>query len=238
MKLRRYKKELDFSYSLGVFPTLELLEKRIDDVLYVAIHSEGEKNSGVQRIQEICKNKNVPCEVKDRDIRQFAFKENTYAIGVFQKYKQELRTDTNHVVLVGLRNMGNLGTILRTAIAFGVKDIAIVRPAADIFDPKVIAASMGAIFQVNFEYFESLTQYKQKYQTERSFYTFVIKDSKDIREVKFQNPYSLIFGSEAAGLSDADAKLGTAVTIPQIGDVDSLNLSIAVGIALFKAALS
>lgn len=237
MKFKIYKKDLPYSYSLGVFPTIELLEKKPETVEYVALHSEGEKNSGVQKIKDLCSKYRIPCEIRDRDIRQFAYKENTYALTVFNKYQTLLENNQNHVVLDGLRNMGNLGTILRTMIAFGIYDVAIIRPAADIFDPKVISASMGSIFQIRFTYYEKLSDYIAEFSKEkvRKFYTFVVKNSKDIREVKFEKPFSLIFGNEGAGLSDDDAKLGIPVSIPQYGDVDSLNLSIAVGIGLYEA---
>jgi len=244
--MKRYTKDGDISYSLGVFPTIELLQKRPQDVLIVVLHSKGEKNSGVAKIKDLCKKHRIPCEVKDRDIRMFAYKENTYAIGIFKKYETEIDKTQNHVVLVGLRNMGNLGTIMRTMVAFGVLDVAIIRPSADIFDPKVISSAMGAFFQVRFNYYDSLSQYIESLSfsgvgkavdkpAKRQLYTFVVDGVTDIREMKFEEPFSLVFGSESAGLTQTDAKLGKKVSIPQFGDVDSLNLSIAVGIGLYSA---
>ena len=56
-------------------------------------------------------------------------KENCYIIGVFKKYESKINPKSNHVVLVNPSNMGNLGTIIRTAIGFGINDIAIISPA-------------------------------------------------------------------------------------------------------------
>ena len=56
--------------------------------------------------------------------------------------------------------MGNLGTILRSCLGFGMKDIAIIKPGVDIFDPKVVRASMGSIFSLNISYFNSFEDYK------------------------------------------------------------------------------
>ena len=49
--------------------------------------------------------------------------------------------------------MGNLGTIMRTMVGFGMEDLAIIRPGVDAYDPKVIRASMGSIFHLRFAYF-------------------------------------------------------------------------------------
>lgn len=54
---------------------------------------------------------------------------------------------------------GNLGTILRTALGFGLKNIAIIRPAVDSDDPRVVRASMGAAFSLNIRHFDSFEQY-------------------------------------------------------------------------------
>lgn len=59
--------------------------------------------------------------------------------------------DGNHVVLVNPSNAGNLGTIIRSCIGFGVEDIAIILPAVDLFDPKTIRASMGAKAKIRIE---------------------------------------------------------------------------------------
>lgn len=123
-------------------------------------------------------------------------------------------------------------------IAFGLKDLAIIRPAADIFDPKVISSTMGAMFQINFEYFDTLAQYKSRFsESGRELYTFTLKDASDIRQTGFNNPFTLVFGNEGAGLSAENEKLGNPIKIPQVGDVDSLNLSIAVGVGIWEATM-
>lgn len=236
MKIKRYKKESEFSYCLGVFPSIELLQKKSDYVEYVFIKSEGEINSGVSKIKEICKSQNIPYGIHDKEISNFAYKENTYVVTKFRKYASNLEEDKNHIVLVNPKNMGNLGTIIRTMVAFGYYNLVLIRPAADIFDPKVISSTMGAFFQINFEYFDSLQQYLKQYRkNNRRIYTFVINEAKDIRNIKETGDiYSLVYGNEGAGLNETDSREGERIMIPQKGDVDSLNLSIAVGISLYE----
>ena len=57
-------------------------------------------------------------------------------------------------------DMGNMGTIIRTGIGFGIRNLAIVEPAVDVFNPRVVRASMGSLFQMNFRYYDSFETYR------------------------------------------------------------------------------
>jgi TrmH family RNA methyltransferase len=231
--LKTYKKDSTFSYSFGVFPTIELLKTRGKNVTKVFINPRGYKNSGLETILEICKRSNIPTEENQLLIERLSSNENTYAVGMFEKYTTSLDQKDDHVVLVGPSDMGNLGTICRTMLAFGFKNLGIIKPAVDIFDPKVIRASMGAVFPLNFEYFESFEEYDDKFKHHN--YPFMLKGTSTLDKIDFKKPYTLIFGNEGAGLGEKFYEIGESVTIPQKSDVDSLNLSVAVGIVLYKA---
>jgi TrmH family RNA methyltransferase len=231
--LKPYKKEFDYSYSFGVFPTLELLQTRPESALKVLLSEAGRKNRGIAKIEELCERRRIRVEVNDRAVERLAPKQNAYAIGVFKKYADTLNAADSHLVLVNPSDMGNLGTIIRTMLGFGMSNLALVRPAADVFDPKVVRASMGALFNVSFQYFDTLAQYRNAFP--HSLYPFMTNGKIALSQVEFTAPYSLIFGNESAGLPDDYLTLGTSVTIPHSRKIDSLNLTIAVGIALYEA---
>ncbi|MDC0449077.1 TrmH family RNA methyltransferase [bacterium] len=236
MKLRRYNKKLDYSYTFGVFPTLELFKLR-PDVLKQVLFGAGSDNSrGVPEIKRLCKRHGVTCDFSPKAVGRLSAKENTYVLGIFKKYKMKLGPNSNHVVLVEPSNTGNLGTIIRTMVGFKINDIAIIRPGVDIFDPKVIRSAMGSSFKVNCEYFDTFEQYQQKF-SRRNIYTFRLNGKKILREVAFEKPYSLVFGNESSGLSPQFNDIGTGVRIDHTKDIDSLNLSVAVGVALYKASV-
>ena len=111
------------------------------------------KSDGISEILDICKRENIPFEENDKLIDRIAYKENTYVVGVFEKYEEELESEKNHIVLVNPSNTGNLGTIIRTMVGFGFKNLAIVGSGVDVFSPKVISSTMGNLFKINFEYF-------------------------------------------------------------------------------------
>jgi TrmH family RNA methyltransferase len=233
--LKKYSKKSDISYSIGVFPTIELLENRGKDVLKVVISPKGYKNKGVEEIITLCKKIGVRVEESQKSIDFLSKSGNTYAIGVYRKFESSLNLKSNHLVLVNPEDMGNLGTICRAMLAFGFKDLAIIKPGVDVFNPKVCRASMGAIFKINIQYFDSFEKYLENFK--RNIYTFMTDGNESLSEVSFEEPYSLVFGSESAGLDGSFKDFGKSVKIFQTGDVDSLNLATAVGISLHKAAI-
>ncbi len=232
-KIKRYQKKFDYSYAFGAYPVLDLLKKYPKKVYKVLLKTGTEESVGVGEIKELCIKNDIPFEYADRLIDKISFKENTYVVGVFEKYEMTLSEEDNHIVLVNPKNMGNIGTIIRTMLGFGFKDLAIIKPAADIFDPMVVRSTMGAIFHINFELFNSIEEYISKYSA-HNLYPFMLDGGKDIREVEFKSPFSIIQGNESEGLSSEYKELGQSVYIPHSKDIDSLNLSVATAIGLWE----
>ena len=233
-KLKRYKKEYSHSYSLGVFPTIELLENHPNHTLSVILHTKGQRNEGVEKIRFLCKAKDIPILEDDKAIQRIDQKGNTYAVGVFEKFHQSLSHVRNHVVLVNPSGMGNLGTIMRAMLGFGKSDLAIIEPAADYFDPKVIRASMGAIFQLRVATFGQFADYWGTYSS-HTLYPMMTDGEISLDEVRFQPPYAVVFGNESSGLCQEYHQFGTSIRIPQSKIVDSLNIALSVGITLYQA---
>ena len=93
---------------------------------------------------------------------------------------------------------------------------------------------MGAIFRVNHHLYSSFEEYAKEYDN-HEFFTFMLNGEKPltIKDVPKPKLYSLIFGNEATGLDDSYLHVGTSIIIPQTPEVDSLNLTIAVGIGAY-----
>lgn len=235
MKIKKYQKKFDFSYCFGAYPNIDLLNKYPQEVLKVFLKEDGLESDGVDEVVRLCKANGIPYEINDHLIEKIAVKENTYVVGVFKKFEKDLSKDANHLVLVNPKNMGNIGTIIRTMVAFGFKDLAIIRPAADIFDPKVVRSAMGALFHINFKYYADFEEYSKEFDIHQ-FYPFMLDGGVSIDDIKFEKPYSLVFGNESQGLPDDFQKIGKSVYIPQSENVDSLNLSVSVAISLYLAS--
>lgn len=231
--MKKYKKDNLESWTLGTTLTLELLNKKTEYVKRLYIHSKLEKNETYDKLINICKNNNIEIIESDKTINSLSDKDNCYVIGVFEKFNSKLNYQDNHIVLVNPSNMGNLGTIIRSCVGFGINNIAIIKPAVDIFDPKVLRSSMGAIFNINFQYFDTFSDYLNNY-LDRELYPFMLKAKTNLKDIMVKNKYSLIFGPEASGLSDEYLKIGTPVIIKHNNLIDSLNLDNAVSIALYE----
>lgn len=232
MKIKAYHKSFEYTYTLGVFETIELLKNKPDLVLRVYIKSNSYKNKGIGIIDDLCKRNKIDLIESDNTINKLSKKDNCFAIAIIKKYSTELK-NTNHVVLVNPGDMGNMGTIIRTMLGFGYNDLAIIRPGVDVFDPKVVRASMGAIFNINFEYFDTFDDYLHKYSN-RDIYPLMLKGAKNIHLIEPNDKnYSLVFGNESSGLPDEFLNYGQSIFIPHSDKIDSLNLSMALGITLY-----
>ncbi len=234
MDIKSYKKSFDYSYTFGMFPTVELINARPGNVIKVLVSSNYRAETSSIDIFELCKINNIKTEINDKIINRISDKDNCYVVGVFEKYQCELEKGKSHVVLVNPSNMGNMGTIIRTLTGFGLNNLAVISPGVDIFDPKVIRASMGAIFRINFKYYDEFNQYQENFK-DNKIYTFMLDGAKSLKQVNHNESecFSLVFGNEATGLDSSFSKLGTSVLIKHTERIDSLNLTIAAGIAMY-----
>jgi TrmH family RNA methyltransferase len=138
------------------------------------------------------------------------------------------------LVLESIEKPGNLGAILRTADASGVDAVIISDPHTDIYNPNVIRSSVGGFFSV-------LTFVCENNQTKdflKNFnintYAASLQKSINYSYADFTKATALVMGSEAKGLSPFWLKETTAIKIPMLGHVDSLNVSVATAVLAYE----
>ncbi|MDR1569040.1 MAG: TrmH family RNA methyltransferase [Oscillospiraceae bacterium] len=231
--LESYDRALTYSYAPGVFPSIECLKRRPTLARRLLIHSRSESNAGVHELREMCGALGIREETADRALRKLSHKDNCYAAVVFDKPTDALDPSRSHVALDRPSDYGNLGTILRSLAGFGFNDLAIFEPAADVFDPRVVRASMGAIFAMRIQSFRDYAAYRAVYP-DHAIFPFMLGASRELPELScVRSPYALIFGNEGEGLPESFIGEGTPVRIPHTGDIDSLNLAVAVSIGAY-----
>ena len=234
--LEPYRNELDYSYAPGIFPSMECLLYRPENVRRLLIHSAAAGREGVEKLTALAEMNRIRIEEADRALARISGKENCWAAAVFTKFSDELREDKAHIVLHCPGDCGNVGTILRTSLGFGIEDVALIRPCADVFDPRTVRASMGSLFRLRLHVYDSVGEYRAGYP-ERPLYPFMLDASVPMGEILEIPPvYSLIFGNEGSGLPAEFASMGRAVRIESNDMVDSLNLAIAAGIGIYHFA--
>jgi TrmH family RNA methyltransferase len=141
----------------------------------------------------------------------------------------------NIAVLDGLQDPGNVGTILRTAWAAGLGGVLLVGESADVYNPKVVRAAMGALYHLPVLALadEAAWQLVRELGCE-----LAVADAggEDFRSTHFDVPVAWLMGREAVGPSAFwRSRAGRVVAIPMQEGVDSLNVAVAAGILFFSA---
>jgi RNA methyltransferase, TrmH family len=126
-----------------------------------------------------------------------------------------------------IRDPGNLGTIIRTADWYGISRIVASNETADLYNSKVISATMGSFTRVQM-FYTDLESYLPTVTT-RLFGTYL--DGQDVHHVDFTGGGVIIIGNEARGISEAVTQFVTnRITIPRYGNAESLNAAIATAV--------
>ncbi|GAA4921060.1 TrmH family RNA methyltransferase [Mucilaginibacter defluvii] len=131
------------------------------------------------------------------------------------------------IVLDGIQDPGNLGTIIRTADWFGFTDVICSLDTADAYNPKVVQASMGSLSRIKVHYVDIEAFLKQ---TQLPIYGALLNGS-NIYSTQFGNEGLVIMGNEGNGIRPSVERLiQKAITIPKAGQAESLNVGIATAI--------
>lgn len=149
--------------------------------------------------------------------------------------EQLFRGNSLTVVLDGLQDPGNAGTVLRAAEAFGATGVAFLKGTVSPYNPKCLRASAGSIFRVpvaaglDQQLFLAVAE-----QRKIALFALMPKGTTDVGEVELGKKCAIVVGSEGRGVSERLRDKATAIRIPTVG-VESLNAALAAGIALFVA---
>lgn len=158
-------------------------------------------------------------------------------LAIIEKNEEEKILYDEDIILVldGIQDPGNLGTILRTLDSVNLKQIVLSENTADPYNPKVVRSTMGAIYRVNIirskNIIETLKEMKKnKYQIA----TTSLDTNKSIYDVDFSKKV-IVIGNEANGVSKEVQDLSDVkMKIPMLGKTESLNAAVATGIILYE----
>ncbi len=143
----------------------------------------------------------------------------------------DISNSDNWLYLDEIQNPGNLGTLLRSANWFGIKNVALSKSCIDVYNPKVLRGGMGAHFNLNI--YEDVTL--QIFENHTILGAFQNGENIYKLEINQVSPWVLVIGNEAHGISpDNINHISLRVTIPKIGSGESLNAAVAGSILLYQ----
>lgn len=233
--MSKYDKSQNTSFALGTTVVIELLRFRPEVGKKLYFSPKLNRDETYFLMLKLARENHIPViENNEKIFRELSNKDNVMTVMEFEKRSYTLDPNADHCVLVNPSNMGNMGTIIRSMVGFSLFDLAVITPACDIFDPKVIRASMGAFFHLNFQLYPSFEAYTKDAGKGHRPYPFMLQASKPLKDCVPQKPWSIVFGNEATGLPRDFLNIGEPILIPHTGFVDSLNLDNAAAIGIYE----
>lgn len=153
-------------------------------------------------------------------------------LGVAKKL-ESTQISGNILVLDGIQDPGNLGTIIRSAVAFNIDTIVASIDTVDVYNPKTLRSSEGMFFNLNYvigDVESILTQLK-----DYDIFTTNVLSGKSVSDVRRNKNYALIMGNEGNGVREKVSKFATdTIYIPMNKKCESLNVAIATSIILYE----
>ena len=157
------------------------------------------------------------------------------AIGYQKVYDKNLLKNTKKVVLLeDIKDLGNLGTIIRSSVAFGADAIILYGESVDIYNPKCVRASVGNLWKLPIIHLTKIEELEDNFKDFERIATLP-RTNNLLKTFKVKQPCLVMFGSEANGLTEDLIKFSTtSVKIEMAKTVESLNLATSVSVILYE----
>lgn len=209
----------------GIKIVSELIHAGFNIKRIYAVRDWIEMNSAVENVTEI----------SDDELKKISNLEtpNKVVAVVYQKDLNKVPDLRNKITLIldGIQDPGNLGTIIRTADWFGIENIIASTDTASIYNPKVVQATMGSIARVDVLY----TELKTFLAGNKIIVYGAALNAENISMFDKTSECLLIIGNESKGIrSDVESFIQRRISIPKTGGAESLNAAVATGIILWK----
>lgn len=148
----------------------------------------------------------------------------------------DIKSAKKVLLLENIKDLGNLGTILRTAKAFSQDAVILFGDTVDLYNPKCVRSAVGNLWKIPAVQIKDFKALEDAFSSFERIATLPKADNTvSLKSFKVKPPYLLMFGSEATGLSQDLIDFSTEkLTIEMNEEVESLNLSISVGVVLYK----
>lgn len=224
-------------YLEGIKVVNEVLDRAIN-ILFIACSKEILKNvhDGEKLLERIQKSKDIQTVFFSKEVFE-SLTDTKTPQGVLAVLKipnyGDVDLENNILVLDKVQDAGNMGTIIRTADAFGIKEIVCTKGTVDVYSPKVLRSTMGSILREKIIYLDDVCNLKKMGYTIVG--TVLSDKSISIKDLKTFSKTAFVMGNEANGISEELKKVcDIFIKIPMSGSAESLNVAVATAIVLYS----
>ena len=220
---------------------IKLVEEAIQEdaqIEKIVICEESTKNSEISKslMYEIAKYDCIYVTEKIfKTLTQVMSPQGILAVIKKNNGRPQVKYDEIIVALDDIQDPGNLGAILRTVDSVGLKQVIVSKGTVDVYNPKVVRSSMGAIFRVEVIEVENLKETIE--MIKRNDYKLLVtslQTDNSVYDIDY-NKKVIVIGNEANGVSKEIQDIAdNKVKIPMLGKTESLNASVATGIILYE----
>jgi RNA methyltransferase, TrmH family len=241
LKERKYREEQKLFFIEGIRFVEEALKEKAD-MQRILVSEQLEEVRGGREILEKVREQGTEVAVLSHKLaKEISDTENPQ--GIFSTIKMReynlqsiLVPGGFFVLLEGLQDPGNMGTIIRTADAAGASGIVLSKGCVDIYNPKVLRSTMGSVFHLPFCLVEDLSEAIITLRRQDiKVCAAHLKGTASYFELDMTGGIALIIGNEANGISAAVAETADMlVKIPMPGRAESLNASVAAGLLMYE----
>ncbi|MCI9540333.1 MAG: RNA methyltransferase [Lachnospiraceae bacterium] len=173
-----------------------------------------------------------------REISDTQTPQGILAVVCQQNYTLDMilrKKDIHLLLLEDIQDPGNLGTMLRTGEGAGVTGVIMSKGCVDLYNPKVIRSTMGAIYRVPFLYTEDFYGIITKIKEICKVYAAHLKAKQYYDKYNYKAPTAILIGNESRGLKEETAALADIlIKIPMLGKVESLNAAVAAALLMYE----
>ncbi|MGK7395372.1 MAG: TrmH family RNA methyltransferase [Candidatus Cyclobacteriaceae bacterium M3_2C_046] len=226
LQIKKYRQKEQAFFVEGAKSVLELINADFDIIMLLGTHNflQNYHHHFIDRSIDVL-------EVSPQDLVKLGtFKSNQEALAV-AKAKPNVPLALNQrltLVLDDIRDPGNLGTIIRVADWYGIHELVVSNTSADLYNPKVLNASMGSFLRVNL-FYADLSEFLPAQSQKHIMGAYL--EGENIRQVKPQPHSIVVIGNEARGIDTSlQPWIQTRITIPGKGQAESLNAAVATAV--------
>ena len=233
-KFRKLYNELIIEGEKLIFDSIKH-NQNIKKIIY------SKKNKNFAKLSKLCKQKNIPLNLcTEKDSYRISDTKNSQQIFGLMECNEVTnisnftnKIDKPFIILDGISDPGNMGTILRTCSWFGCYNIIMTRDCVEFYNPKTVRSAMGAHFHLDNIFMGNVEQILE-YLNEFNYQIFTASlKGENIENIKLNdNKWALILGNESKGICYDFEKISQQIHIPGKGKMESLNVAEAASIVI------